>query len=194
MATTTEIISENETCVFCGSSNATKTVEFPQTFTAYQLLQAGNKACPQCTEMFTNPKYRRNCWMLQNGKLTVIEKPLEFLLTISATKTPFILYLTKSKRKHGWIRAVQNPVLSAHRFILIVDEDKIYFDDRVYVELYAFCKNLFARRIPKTVMLGGMPKPSDLRKNGLTWKEAFKLRELQHNQLWRVIVGFKRRD
>jgi hypothetical protein len=130
--------------------------------------------------------------MLQNDKVHIIEHPLEFLLNLP--EPPFILYLTKSKRKHGWIRAVQNPVLGTKRFILVVDEDKIYFDAKAYGELYDFCKNLFARRIPKNVMLGGMPQPSILKKNGLTWKEAFKLRELQHNQLWRFVVEFKRRD
>ncbi len=191
MATTTQLI-EKENCVFCGvelTSNA-KAIQFPTTFTAYQLLQAGNKACPQCAKMFSEPEYRRNCWILKDGKLKVIEHPLEFLLNLP--EPPFLFYLTKTKRKHGWIRAVQNPVLGTKRFILVVDEDKIYFDAKVYAELYGFCKNLFARRISKAIMLGGMPKPSELQKNGLSWQEVFRLRALQHNPLWIIIVSFWR--
>ena len=178
-------------CVFCGSRHPQKTIIFPQTFTAYQFVQAGNKACSRCAEMFTDPKYRRNCWIIRNGEFHVIEKPLEFLLNLPSP--PFLLYFTKNKRKHGWIRAVQNRVLSIKRFILIVDEDKIMFDDKTYADLHAFVKNLYARRIPKAVMLGGMPQPSTHRKYGLTWKESFRIRELQHNPLWRVIVEFFKR-
>jgi len=178
-------------CVFCGSRHPQKTIIFPQTFTAYQFVQAGNKACSRCAEMFTDPKYRRNSWIIRNGKFEAIENVPDFLLNLPSP--PFLLYLTKAKRKHGWIRAVQNPVLSTKRFILIVDEDKIMFDDKTYADLYVFAKNLYARRIPKTIMLSGMPQPSTHRKYGLTWKESFRIRELQHNPLWRVIVEFFKR-
>jgi CRISPR type IV-associated protein Csf1 len=183
-----------QNCIFCGTSltEEAKTITFPQTFTAYQLIQAGDKACPQCATMFTDPKYRRNSWIFREGKFEAVKDPTAFLLNLP--EPPFLLYLTKTKRKHGWIRAAQNPTLSTKRFILVVDEEKIMFDTQVYAELYAFCRNLFARRIPKAVMLGGMPKPSDHRKYGLNWKESFKLRELQYNPLWRVVVEFRRRD
>jgi len=46
-------------CVFCGNENAETPIIFPSTFTAHQFLQAGNKACSRCAEMFTDPKYRR---------------------------------------------------------------------------------------------------------------------------------------
>ncbi len=179
-------------CVFCGSGNAEVAVAFPSTFTAYQFLQAGDKACPRCAEMLTDPKYRRNSWIIRDGKFEVITNVADFLLNLP--DPPFFLYLTKTRRKHGWIRAVQNPVLNKHRFFLVVDEDKILFDDRVYAELYAFCSDLYARGIPKAVMVGGMPEPSVMRRYRLTWGEAFKLRELQYNPLWRVVVEFKRRN
>lgn len=177
-------------CIFCGASGADVPVVFPSTFTAYQLLQAGNKMCTRCAEMFQDPKFRRNCWIMRNGVFEVIDYPLKFLLDLP--EPPFILYFTKTKRKHGWVLAVQNPVLSTKRFILIVDEEKIMFDAKVYAELYAFYKNLFTRRISKFVMLGGMPQPSVHRKYGLSWEESFRLRELQHNPLWRFVVEFKK--
>jgi hypothetical protein len=179
-------------CVFCGSGDAVESVVFPLTFTAYQLLQAGDKACGRCAEMFCDPKYRRNSWVLKNGKLEVIVDALEFLLSLP--EPPFILYFTRSKRKHGWIRAVQNPVLSTVRFILVVDEDKILFDAEVFMELYVFAKRLFDRHIPKAVLVGGMPVPSVHRKYGLSWEESFRLRDLKSNMLWRFVVEFKRRD
>lgn len=179
-------------CVFCGSPHPQERIIFPQTFTAYQFVQAGNKACSRCAEMFRDPKYRRNCWIIRNGTFEVIENRVDFLLNLPSP--PFFLYLTKTKRKHGWIRAVQSPVLNTKRFILIVDEDKIMFDDKTYAHLHAFVKNLYARRIPKAVMVGGMPQPSMHRKYGLSWRESFRLRELQHDPLWRIVVEFKRRD
>lgn len=177
-------------CVFCGSTSSLEKVVFPQTFTAYQLLQAGDQACKQCHAMFTDPKYRRNCWVTRKGNLEFIRDPLDFLLNLP--EPPFLLYLTKGKRKHGWIRTVQNPVLSINRFVLSVDENTIYFDSKVYGELLGFCNGLFDRGVPKKVLLGGMPQPSIMRKYGLSWAEYYRLRELKGNQLWRVIVEFKR--
>jgi len=142
--------------------------------------------------MFVDAKFRRNSWIVKDGVFAVLEYPLEALLALP--EPPFVLYLTKTRRKHGWIRAVQNPVLNVGRFILVVDEEKIMFEADGYVELYRFARNLYARRISKWVMLGGMPEPSVHRKYGLSWEESFRLRELQHNPLWRVVVEFKKRD
>ena len=65
-------------CVFCGAE-AVVPVVFPETFTAYQLLQAGDKACPRCAEMFKNPKFRRNCWFTTGNLWCKLDDPLEFL-------------------------------------------------------------------------------------------------------------------
>ena len=178
-------------CVFCGAS-ASVPVVFPETFTAYQLLQAGDKACARCAEMFRDPRFRRNCWVLRKGVWSVVEEPLAFLEALP--EQPFVLYLTKKKRKHGWILAVQNPVLNRDKFILVVDEEKVLFERKKFEELLAFSRGLLDRGIPKGVLLHGMPYPSSLRKYGVSWPEAIRLRQLQREPLWRVIVEFAKRN
>jgi len=179
----------SSTCIFCGAE-ASVNVVFPKTFTAYQFLQAGSKACLRCAEMFVDPKCRRNSWILRNGNLETVNDPLIFLVNLP--DPPFCLYLTKKKRKHGWILAVQNPVLNRDRFILIVDEEKILFEREKFVEFEAFAHSLRKKGVPKKVLLGGMPLPSVKRKYDLSWEECSKLRGLQRNSLWRVVVEFEK--
>ena len=181
-------------CVFCGAK-ASIPVVFPETFTAYQLLQAGDKACELCAGMFVDPVFRRNCWIwCFDGVFRRVADPLG-LLHGGLPAPPFLLYLTKKKRKHGWILSVQNPVLNRDKFILVVDEEKIMFERSRFEEYYVFCKRLFdMHAIPKSILLGGMPKPSDIKRYCLAWADCFKLRSYERDMLWRCVVEFSRRS
>ena len=193
-------------CVFCGAPGVVPVV-FPETFTAYQLLQAGDKACPRCAMMFTDAKFRRNCWFMIDAVWVKIEDPLAFLdyklvalkLEMAADpehrfdSEPLILYLTKAKRKHGWIGAVQNPVLNVNRFILCVDEDRIMFDRAKFREYLQFLEVLWAAELPKGIMLGGYPPAGIIRKYKLTREECQRLQLVQSDRLWRFVVAFKQR-
>jgi hypothetical protein len=178
-------------CIFCGAPDAMQEISFPETFTAYQLLQAGDKACSRCAEMFSDPKFRRNCWFMHESEWEKIEDPIEFLeMNILTYALPITLYFTKAKRKHGWVNAVQNPVLNTEQFILCVDEDKILFERSVFNKLVSFSRGLLNREIPKGVLLGGMPSLGTLHKFGLTLIEGCRLQELRKNQLWEMCVKF----
>lgn len=179
-------------CVFCGSPEATEPIVFPETFTAYQMLQAGDKSCERCIEMFSNPKHRRNCWVIREGVWSVVKAPLSFLEALPMP--PFVLYLTKAKRKHGWINAVQNPILNTERFILCIDEEKIFFERQKFTEHLAFLNELWNREIPKGVLLNGYPPAGLVRKFGLTREECQMLEKLQDDRLWRFVVVFQKRE
>ena len=177
-------------CVFCGAPAAVPVV-FPETFTAYQLLQAGDKACERCAEMFRDAKFRRKCYFIKNGVFTEIADVLGFLTAMPPP--PYTLYLTKQKRKHGWIGAVQNPVLNLNRFILCVDEDRIMFERGKFNDYLDFLLSLWFREVPKGVMLGGYPQAGIVRKYGLTRLECLQLQAVQSDRLWRFVVAFKQR-
>lgn len=183
-------------CIFCGSSDAAEQVKFPDTFTAYQMLQAGDKACKRCFEMFKNPKFRRNNWFLANidgiDIVTTFTDALSFLQDMP--QPPYMLYVTKQKRKHGWINSVQNPVLNTNRFILCVDEEKLFFNRAEFNELTLFLESLWPKKMPKSVLKGGYPPAGLIRKYQLTRMECQRLDELKANRLWRFIVDFKRRE
>jgi hypothetical protein len=175
-------------CVFCGAEGATEKVTFPSTFTAYQLLQAGDKACKRCAEMFHDPKYRRNCWIMKgDGSFWVLDKPLKALGNLP--NPPFLLYLTRTKRKHGWIRSVQNPVLDKSKFILVVDEEKVLFDLPRFLRLnMAVCRmRLFG--LPKKCLLGFLP-PSVIRKYKVSKEEIEMINKMKGDPLWGLIVAF----
>jgi hypothetical protein len=108
-------------------------------------------------------------------------------------QAPFTLYLTKAKRKHGWIGAVQNPVLNLNRFILCVDEDKIFFESQKFVEHMKFLETLWLRELPKGVMLNGYPSAGIILKYKLSREECQRLEKLQNNRLWQFVVAFKQK-
>jgi hypothetical protein len=156
------------------------------------MLQAGDKACIQCHTMFTTGQYRRKCYYIKNGIFTEVMDVLGFLSALP--EPPFVLYLTRAKRKHGWINAVQNPVLNQNKFILCVDEDKIFFDRTKFIEYLAFLETLWIREIPKGVMLGGYPSAGLIRKFGFNHVECQQLEKLQSDRLWQFVVTFKKRE
>jgi hypothetical protein len=179
-------------CVFCGRSEATAPVQFTDTYTAYQFLQSGSKACERCANMLGDSKFRRRNFVVKDDTFIAVESPLDFLDAPSA-EPPFVLYLTRQHRKHGWVLAVQNPVLNLDRFVLIVDEDKLVFERTRYEELRRFSESLFERKVPKKAMVSGYPWASVIRKYHLSHEEAARLRDLQGDELWKVCVDFKRR-
>jgi len=179
-------------CIFCGSPDATEKIVFKDTFTAYQFLQAGNLACGRCASMLGDAKYRRNCWFMKGTEWQKIDDVLAFLSGMP--EPPFVLYLTLQKRKHGWINAVQNPILNTERFILCVDEEKIFFNRSEFTELTTFLETLWFKELPKGILLSGYPNAGIIRKYKLTREECLKLRDLKSNRLWQFIVTFKRRE
>jgi hypothetical protein len=142
--------------------------------------------------MFGDARFRRNCWIVKDGEFRVLDDPLEALSLLP--EPPFLIYFTKQKRKHGWIVAVQNPVLNLSKFILVVDEEKVLFDRAQFEEFTVFSRRLLDLGLPKCALLGGMPWPSVIQKYGLTWPECVRLQDLQKNPLWRVCVEFYRRN
>ncbi len=185
-------------CIFCGATEATEQVKFPDTFTAYQLLQAGDKACKRCNTIFTywknhhDKRYITRNYYIKNDEYHEIIDALKFLEEMPTP--PYILYVTKQKRKHGWINAVQNPVLNTNRFILCVDEEKLFFNRAEFNELTLFLESLWPKKMPKSVLKGGYPPAGLIRKYQLTRMECQRLDELKANRLWRFIVDFKRRE
>ena len=141
--------------------------------------------------MFTTGLYRRKCYFIKDGVFAEIVDALAFLGEMPAP--PYVLYLTKAKRKHGWIGAVQNPVLNVNRFILCVDEDRIMFDRAKFAEYLQFLEVLWALELPKGVMLGGYPPAGIIRKYKLTREECQRLQLVQGDRLWRFAVAFKQR-
>jgi len=188
-----QMVSEQSCCVFCGSSGAIEPVVFSDTYTAFQFLQAGECACSRCAAMFRDPKFRRLNFVLKGAEFIELEDPLAFL-DCPSVEVPFVLYLTRQHRKHGWVLAVQNPVLNLDKFVLIVDEDRLLFERGRYEEFRRFSLDLFERGVPRKVLLGGYPWASVVRKYGLSYEECLRLRDIQRDRLWRLCVEFRRRN
>ncbi|MEM4454445.1 MAG: hypothetical protein QXT28_07035 [Thermofilaceae archaeon] len=174
-------------CVFCGSNAPTHPVSFPETFTAYQFLQAGSGACSRCLEMFRDPKYRRNNWIItRDGEFRVLENPIEVLL--NPPSPPFYIYLTRTRRKHGWILAVNYPALSRDKFFVTVDEERVFVDRQKLEEYWRLYRCFRDKGLRKKDFFS--LSPASARKLRLTREEVQALRTLSDDRLWRLVVDF----
>jgi hypothetical protein len=167
---------------------ASEKIVFPDTFTAYQLFQAGDQACSRCAGMLGDAKFRRNCWVMQGEKWRKIDDVLSFLAGMP--QPPFVLYLTLQKRKHGWILAVQNPVLNCDFFTLIVDEIKVHFERERFNQFCSDVSELMGRGVPKSVLMGGEPAVSTTIHFGFYKREVELLKARQFDRLWWLCVKF----
>lgn len=174
-------------CVFCGAVASEKIV-FPETFTAYQLLQAGDRACSRCALMLRDAKFRRNCWYMKGKTWIKIDDVWAFLSNMPLL--PFVLYLTLQKRKHGWILAVQNPVFNSNFFTLIVDEIKVPFERQRFNQFCVDVTAFWGRDVPKSVLLGGEPSVSTTIHFHFSKSEVEVLKMRQFDRLWWLCVKF----
>jgi len=180
-----------DNCVFCGQrGEALRPITFSNSFTAYQFLQAGSGACPQCFKLFQNPKTRKTSWILhgEDGEIRELEHPLETLL--NPPNPPFFIYLTKQKRKHGWIRVINYPALNRDKFIIAYEENRVLIDRQRLAKLVEFARRLRSRNIPVNILLSGNPSASQVRRFKLTREEIDELKTMRGDFQWEIAEKF----
>ena len=148
-------------CVFCSESvdNGYPLKVIPRTFTAWQWLQAGSCICERCYNFLKTPAVRRNSWIIRGNEMTVdriefLEKPLQTLL--NPPDPPFRLYLTKQRRKHGWIRLIHNPALNRSFFLIAFEEDLIRIDLHTATKMHKHALLLLEKGLSKKDLLHGV--------------------------------------
>jgi hypothetical protein len=140
-------------CIFCQESvEQGYPPELPGNFMSQQWLQAGNCICNRCYEFLKEPRTRKTCWLIKGPEMQIdllepIEKPLETLL--NPPDPPFRLYLTKAKRKHGWIRLIKNPAMSRGRFPVSFEESLIWVNLEEAKRMHVEAVNLRERGVRK---------------------------------------------
>jgi len=182
----------SDNCIFCGAP-ATQPITLKETFTAQPLLQPGNKACNRCTTYYNDPKYRRKNWYSTNGQdFNQIKDVLQFLQDMPPP--PFVLYTTINWKKHGWILSVQNTILNHDKFILICDDQKIYFNRTFFNKLLTDLEPIWQKGVIKKFLTVGYPPAGIIRKYALTREECQLLESYKQHPLWHFIIAFKKRD
>jgi len=133
-------------CIFCGERfEEGYPPRLLGNFTAQQWLQAGDGICPRCHGFLKTPEARRTSWLIRGPEMRVdllepLERPLETLL--NPPETPFRLYLTRQRRKHGWIRLLRCPALSRRRFPVAFEEELIIVELERAWRMHRLCSEL----------------------------------------------------
>jgi len=185
-------------CVFCVEpyEKGYPLNVIPKTFTAQQWLQAGSGVCPRCYEFLKSPEIRRNSWVIRGPEMILanvefLEDPLMTLL--NPPKPPFRLYLTRQKRKHGWIRLIHNLALSQKRFPIAFEEDLIRVDLSQIQKMHVVASKLIDKGASKRDLIHGFTA-SKAAKLQLTREDFITVETFRGNPLWEVVVSFERKS
>jgi len=180
-------------CIFCGKffKNGHPN-KLPENFMSHQFLQAGNGICSRCYAFLKSSEARRNSWIIRGPEMRVelietLENPLGTLL--NPPDTPFRLYLTRKKRKHGWIRLLLNPAMSRSLFWVAYEEDLILVDTEKANKFHGLVERLREKGVKKSSLKLGIPI-GEIRRRGITFQEVTKVRQKIGNPLWEVVVSF----
>jgi len=184
-------------CVFCVEhfENGYPLSVIPKTFTAQQWLQAGSGVCERCYTFLKTPEARRNSWIIKGEKMkwenaVLLDDPLSILLSPPAP--PFRLYLTKQKRKHGWIRLIHNPALKRIKFPVAYEEDLFIVDVATIRHMHKIAASLMEKGASKKDLLYGFSAGKAI-KLGVSPAEICAVQQFKGNRLWEVVVKFGRR-
>lgn len=177
-------------CVFCGSPS-THPVKFGGNFTAYNLLQAGDGACDRCHKKYTDSFYRRNSWYETPEAVKAIGKTEVLGLLLEPPTPPFRVYLTKMRRKHGWVVIASRWEMRRDVYDVAFEDARIRIEHSSLAAMIAFAKDLRAARVTKAAMRAGtLPYASvkALRERVIEIEQ--KLKEYKGNPQWNLVIEY----
>lgn len=153
-------------CVFCGfHTDEGFEAEFPQTFISFDRVAEGDTICPYCYHIFKHPEFRRNSWLVTQNSFRFLSDRNEILnVLLESPKEPWMLYITKSRRKHGWIQIVNILNNSREQYIVGYDEIILMIQRSDFRSLINAIRRLREAKIPKSEIFTADFSASSMRK------------------------------
>ena len=161
-----EMGNKEGTCIICSEySDAGFPAELPKTFTAFERVYAGNIICPYCYYMLRTPDFRRRSWLVTASSFAFLGNKEEILRKLlDPPNEPWMMYVTKTRRKHGWIKLVEKLNYSRDRYTIGYDENLLYINLNELEQVLAEVEELRRLKIPKQEILTGHYSVSSMRK------------------------------
>jgi len=127
--------------------------------------------------------------MTRDGVTHLLKDPLAKLL--NPPKPPFWIYLTKAKRKHGWIRIIDKPALNRDRFQIAFEEQLVLVNREYLAQSVKNVRDLRQLKIPKAELLSGQLSPRSMSRL-LDHAQSIMsiLQHLKGDPLWEIAVKF----
>ena len=152
-------------CVFCmEETNCGFDAKFPDTFVSFDRVYSGGVICPYCYHVFKEAGYRRNHWVVTPSFFSFLDNESALRTLLDPPREPFAIYVTRSRRKHGWIRIARHVNFSRERFLVGFDEEVVMVDRKRLEEIVDLVGRLRALKIPKSEIASGHFSPNSLRK------------------------------
>jgi len=166
---------------------------FGEKFMSYQYLFDSDYICERCYERLKNNWFRYHSWYETKDMLFPKElkkdEVIKFLL--NPPEKPFRAYLTKKKRKHGWILVMPYWETNRDVYRVAFEEEIVWVDRKEMREMVKFAKEMLEKGIKKREMLRGEIGWNSMKKIGEKYHEVSdKIKKLAGNPLWRMVMAW----
>lgn len=117
-------------CIIClrACSTANPLGIVSENFTNWQDLNRGDSFCCRCSAMLKNPKYRRNNWVADPDGFRTFKRD-EFRDVIASSTPPYVIYVTRSYKKHGFLNGMY--AINWHCEPVKLQRVSVIFENRV---------------------------------------------------------------
>jgi len=169
-------------CIICGfSTDRGYKIDFSDNFTAWNLLQQGDCICEYCYTLIKNQEYRRKSWIATTGGVRFLKRT-EILPTMLNPPVPFVMYVTKTGKKQGFLHLINRVNYSKYKYFIAFDDELIFVDRRKLEHLVNLAKTARMLKFSKSDLISPSVK---CWKHREVCEEIMKVRD---NPLWRVVV------
>lgn len=181
------------TCCICGNkTNKGHKKKFGANFTAAPEVSAGDVICEYCIHLLKNSNsLRRSMWIVTEHEFKKFKKAEAKDVVLNLPDEPFILYLTNTWQKIGWVKLGTRLNLSNKKVICTVDYDTYFVDVGVIKELFKFIEGLRELKIRKQELERGELSIFNLKKIGDIKKAreiSKRLKKYAQNPIWNLCV------
>lgn len=138
-------------CILCGlDTECGHKAELKDTFTAYDLIQGGSCICPECWHVYNEQMYRKRAWVVTPSEFTEIKKNMMKEILIYPPAPPFVIYLTQTWKKQGWLNLINRVQESRTNYVIGLDYELIEVNTEKLEEYCNLISEILEKKIMKT--------------------------------------------
>jgi len=146
-----------------------------EAFTDYSELHGSQVVCPHCYYFLKEPKFRKSCWAISQNTAVFLKKSEVVKYIEGPPQPPYAVYVTKTFKKHGWIRMMFRGVnYSRERIVVGYDTELVWFPRTWFLEVLELVRTAVAKGVSKKRLYSRTLTPRDLEKIGLDLYESLK--------------------
>lgn len=171
-------------CVICGrETRHGHALPFSEKFTNWPQLQAGDVICEHCYPLIRNQDFRRHSWVISKEGVRFLGRDEVLEVLLNPPEPPFGIYITKTRKKQGFLRLVTRTNYSRSHYFIAFDDELIFVDTALLREMVDVGKKALELGFTKTELLSG-PKIA----HRVYSDVVRKIEEYRGNPLWEVVV------